>query len=149
MMEKILIATDGSRHSEEAAKKGLQIAGLYGSAITALYVIDIGKEYASLGDLTTKMADDIIQSMRSGLAAKGREALDRVEQMAKESGRTIEKRVVEGYPADDIIRVADEEKAKLIVLGRIGATGIERFLLGSVADKVVRNSKVPVLVVSK
>ena len=44
-------------------------------------------------------------------------------------------------------RIAEKENMNLIVVGYIGASGLERFLLGSVADKVVRNSMVPVLVV--
>ena len=46
-------------------------------------------------------------------------------------------------------RIAEEGDMSLIVMGGIGATGLERFLLGSVADKVVRSSKIPVLVVRK
>jgi nucleotide-binding universal stress UspA family protein len=64
------------------------------------------------------------------------------------SGRVSAAReIVEGYPSDTIIRIAEKENMNLIVVGYVGASGLERFLLGSVADKVVRNSKVPVLVV--
>jgi len=55
--------------------------------------------------------------------------------------------IIEGRPAEDILKLAGERKTDLIVVGGIGVTGLEKFLLGSVAEKVVRNSKVPVLVV--
>ncbi|MDD4094482.1 MAG: universal stress protein, partial [Methanothrix sp.] len=58
-------------------------------------------------------------------------------------------KITEGYPAEDIIRVSEEEGIGLIVMGGMGATGLDRFLLGSVADKVVRSSKIPVLVVKR
>ena len=67
--------------------------------------------------------------------------------MAKAAGISASIEIIEGYPADTIIRIAEKENMSRIVVGYMGASGLERFLLGSVADKVVRNSKVPVLVV--
>jgi nucleotide-binding universal stress UspA family protein len=149
MFERILIATDGSKHSERAAEAGIEMAKLYGSAVTALFVVDIGKEYAPLGDLISKVADDLIAGIRSNLQNQGDQATKRVEEMAKMAGIAVTRKITEGYPAEDIIRVAKEGDMNLIVMGGIGATGLERFLLGSVADKVVRSSIIPVLVVRK
>ncbi len=147
MFEKILIATDGSKHSKRAAEAAIEMAGLYGSAITVLYVVDIGKEYAPLGDLISKVADDMIAGIRSNLKQQGEEITKEVAEKASSAGLNAERRIVEGYPAQEILRLAREEKAGLIVMGGIGATGLEKFLLGSVADKVVRSSEIPVLVV--
>lgn len=149
MFERILIATDGSKHSERAAEAGIEMARLYGSTITALFVMDIGKEYGPLGDLISKVADDLIAGIRSNLQNQGEQATKRVEEMAKAAGIGVFSKITEGYPAEDIIRIATEGDMNLIVMGGIGATGLERFLLGSVADKVVRSSKIPVLVVRK
>lgn len=149
MFEKILIATDGSRHSRRAAEAAIEMAGLYGSTITALYVIDIGREYAPLGDLVSKEADSMIAGIRCNLKQQGDEATKEVAEMAERAGISAERRIVEGYPAEEIIRLAGEEKAGLIVMGGIGETGLNRFLLGSVADRVVRSSAIPVLVVRR
>lgn len=149
MFERILIATDGSKHSEKAAEAGIEMARLYGSAVTALFVVDLGKEYAPLGDLTSKVADDMIAGIRSTMQNQGEEATRRVEDLAEKAGIAATRKITEGYPAEDIIRIAEEGDMSLIVMGGIGATGLERFLLGSVADKVVRSSKIPVLVVRK
>ena len=149
MFEKILIATDGSRHSRRAAEAAIEMAGLYGSTITALYVIDIGREYAPLGDLVSKEADSMIAGIRGNLKQQGEEATKEVAKMAEKAGIVAERRIVEGYPAEEIIRLAGEVKAGLIVMGGIGATGLNRFLLGSVADRVVRSSAIPVLVVRR
>lgn len=54
-------------------------------------------------------------------------------------------RLVTGNPADEIVRVADEEGAELIVMATHGRTGLMRLLMGSVAEAVVRNAKCPVL----
>jgi len=149
MFEKILIATDGSKHSDRAAEAGIEMAKLYSSAVTALFVMDIGKEYGPLGDLISKVADDLIAGIRGNLQNQGDQVTKRVEEMAKMAGIAVTRKITEGYPAEDIIRVAKEGDMNLIVIGGIGATGLERFLLGSVADKVVRSSNIPVLVVRK
>ena len=147
MFEKILVAIDGSTHSERAAAAGIEMARLYGGVVTVLYVIDKSKEYAPLGDLLSKVVEDPFAAMWDTLKKQGEEAINRVEEMAKTAGVSSAREIIEGYPADTIISVAEKENMNLIVVGYIGATGLERFLLGSVADKVVRNSKVPVLVV--
>lgn len=149
MFERILIATDGSEHSERAAEAGIEMAKLYGSAVTVLFVVDIGKEYAPLGDLISKVADDLIAGIRGNLHSQGDQAIRRVEKIAETEGIAVTRKITEGYPAEDIIRIAKEGDMSLIVMGGIGATGLERFLLGSVADKVVHSSKIPVLVVRK
>ncbi len=147
MFERILIATDGSKHSERASEVGMEMAKLYHGKVTALYVVDIGKEYVPIGDLSSKSAEEMIAGIRSSLLKRGEEATQMVEEIAKKAGIAVEKEVIEGYPADDILRRAKEGKMDLIVVGGIGVTGLDRFLLGSVAEKVVRNSKVPVMVV--
>lgn len=149
MFEKILIATDGSKHSERAAEMAVEMAGLYGSTITALYVVDIGEEYTQLGDLISNVSDDLIAGIRGNLQDQGESATKVVLDIAEKARIPATRRISEGYPAEDIVRIAEEEDAGLIVMGGMGATGLDRFLLGSVADKVVRSSRIPVLVVKK
>lgn len=146
MFERILIATDGSKHSEKAAEKGIEMAKLSQGTITAVYVVDIGKEYA-IGDMSLNVTDDIIAGIRSSLQKQGESATKQIEEMAKTAGVPVERRVLEGHPAEDILKLAEDSKMSLIVVGSIGVTGLDKFLLGSVTEKVVRNSKVPVLVV--
>jgi len=147
VFEKILIATDGSKHSEKAAEKGIEMAKLSQGMITAVYVVDIGKEYASIGDMSFNVADEIIEGVRVSLRKQGESATKHIEEMAKIAGIPVERKVLEGHPANDILKLAEDSKMNLIVVGSIGVTGLDKFLLGSVTEKVVRNSKVPVLVV--
>ena len=146
MFEKILIATDGSKHSERAAAKGLEVAKLTGGSVTVLYIADMGRYILPI-DASYNISGEIIESMRGSVLEEGNAAVKRVEEMAKEAGVPFESKIIEGNPANDIIKFAEEGRANLIVIGGIGRTGLEKFLLGSVAEKVVRNSKVPVLVV--
>jgi nucleotide-binding universal stress UspA family protein len=59
--------------------------------------------------------------------------------------KTVESVVLEGNPADEIVNFAEKDEIELIVIGTLGKTGVQRFLLGSEAENVVRHFKVPVI----
>ncbi len=147
MFERILIATDGSKHSEKAAKFGVNLAALTGGKVTAVYVLDQGKMIAPVGEISFNVADEVINGIRDALQNEGKSAVKQIEDLAKQANVPFEKRVVEGNPAEHILKMAKDAPADVIVIGSIGKTGLEKFLLGSVAEKVVRNSSVPVIVV--
>jgi nucleotide-binding universal stress UspA family protein len=67
--------------------------------------------------------------------------------MAWDAGVPFRRIVAEGEPSDEILKGAYESGSDLLVVGRIGRSGLEKIMLGSVAEKVVRHSKVPVLIV--
>ena len=121
MFEKILIATDGSKHSEKAAIAAIELSQLTKGKVTALYVEDREK--------------------------KGIEATERIKEMAGKAGIPFEAKIVEGNPANEILKFAEDAKMDVIVIGSIGVTGLKKFMIGSVAEKVVLHSKMPVLTV--
>jgi nucleotide-binding universal stress UspA family protein len=142
MFEKILIATDGSMHSIRAAKLAVDLAKLSGGKVTALYVVDVNR---ALSDVSSNIADEVFEGLKKTMMKEGEEATKSVEESAKLANVPIDKKVVEGNPAEEILKMAGG--MDVVVMGSIGRTGLGKFLLGSVTDKVVRNSKVPVLVV--
>jgi nucleotide-binding universal stress UspA family protein len=142
MFEKIMVATDGSEHSERAAKIGIEIAKLSGGTVTAIYVADVRRN-SHLPDAL------LLVSIRELLIKEGKEAVSVVEKAAKEAGVPVKKAVLEGNPGEEIAGFAVKNDVSLIVMGSVGRTGLDKFLLGSVAEKVVRNSKVPVLTVPR
>lgn len=142
MFEKILVATDGSEHGYRAARVALELGKISGGKVTAIYVADTVK--------TSHLPDDMLLfSIRELLLKEGREALKQVESLAQEKGVAFESLVVEGNPGSEIIRYAEASGMDIIILGAVGRTGLDKFLLGSVAEKVVRNSKIPVLTVPR
>ena len=137
----ILIATDGSESSRFAADSGIKLARLSGAKIQAVYVINI-YAYSSIP------RDPVwSESMYTQFKELGRDAVSYIENMAKDEGVNVETRILEGYPAEEILNFAEEQDSDLIVLGSLGKTAIERFLIGSVSEKVVKNAKVSVLIV--
>ncbi len=142
MFEKILVATDGSEHSERAAAVGIELAKLSGGMLTALYVADTSR--------MSHLPDDMLLfSIRELLMKEGNEAVDYVRKQAKDAGVEFEKAIVEGNPGEEITKFAYKSGMSVIVIGSVGRTGLDKFLLGSVAEKVIRNSKVPVLTIPR
>jgi nucleotide-binding universal stress UspA family protein len=147
MFQNIILPVDGSKPSQKAAEVGIDLAKLSKGRVTALFVIDIGKEYAGIGGVSWNIADKVVQGVKDSLQQLGDETLKGVGEMAQKAGVSFEAKVVEGQPATEIIKMAETSNADMIVMGRLGRTGISKFLMGSVADKVVRHSRVPVLMV--
>jgi nucleotide-binding universal stress UspA family protein len=140
MCKKILIATDGSEYTKKAVDYGIDLAKNTEARLYAIYVIDTAA-FASIP------MDAAWESMYELLKQEGDEATKYVADKASEDGLDIERLTIEGHPAEEIIKYAEKNSVDLIVMGTLGKSGLDRFLLGSVAEKVVRTSKIAVLVV--
>lgn len=140
MYKNVLIPTDGSDIAEMAVNQGIELAKVMGAKTYGLYVIDTS---AFIGVPT----EAIWESMKNLLEEEGKKALEIIEKMAEESGVEHEIILNEGSPYKNIIQTAEEKKIDLIVMGTAGRVGLDRFLLGSVAEKVIRTAPCPVMVV--
>lgn len=141
ILKKILIATDGSETAEKAADFGIQIAGLSGTKVYAVYVIDTTPYYSiPLDEIWSK-------DVYAQLEEMGHQATSYVEKIAKAAGMETESIVLKGDPAEKIVNFAEEHNVDMIIVGSLGKGKFERLVIGSVSEKVVRHAKVPVLVV--
>ncbi len=136
----ILIATDGSENTRRAISYGIEIAKLSGATVYALYVVNTP---STISENWTACKETIYKIMRSD----GEKAVSKIKKIGEASGVEVREVVLDGYPSNEIIDFAANNNIDLIVMGTLGETGLERFLIGSVAEKVVRGSKVPVMVV--
>jgi nucleotide-binding universal stress UspA family protein len=148
MAEKILLATDNSEQAEKAGEHALSMANLSGADIIVLYVIDAYY-------LDALPQQDLREQLDKQLREEGKEAVEKFEKRIEEeqcAGKCknvdLITQIKEGKPADVILKTADEESVDQIVIGKSGKHGIEKFLLGSTADRVVRGAKIPVNVIS-
>ncbi|MFB6297593.1 MAG: universal stress protein [Salinirussus sp.] len=135
MYERILIPTEGSEGSAHVALQAIDLAGQYGATIDALFVVD--RDVRSLLGATGT----------DRLAEQGRRAVDRVEAMAAAHGVDATTELREGDPAETILEYAEEIDADAIVAGTHGRSGVERRLIGSVAERLVRHATAPVMTV--
>ena len=136
----IVIATDGSENSQRAISCGVEIAKLSGATVHALYVVDTPSIISETWTAGKEMVHELI-------IREGKKVLSKVKKIIEDSGVEVKEVLLEGYPSEEIINFAENNNMDLIVMGTLGKTGLERFLVGSVAENVVRNSKVPVMVI--
>ncbi len=145
MTSKILIATDGSAYGRKAVDYGIGLAKKLNAGVIALYVVNLKSlEMYALGH-----HDDIggYESTASILKADGEKALEYVADAGKKAAVDVATKLVRGYPADEIIKTAEDESVSMVVVGNLGKTGLEHLLLGSVSESVVKKAPCPVLVV--
>jgi nucleotide-binding universal stress UspA family protein len=147
MYDNILVPTDGSDTAESAVDHAIDIAEKYGATIHALYVVDIDATNYSLG---TEQIDRIrrgdVDEMTE-VKAEADEATGYVVDRAAEHGLTVEEHVAAGQPARAIRKFVEDNDVDLVVMGSHGRSGLSRVVLGSVAEKVLRRTRLPVLVV--
>jgi nucleotide-binding universal stress UspA family protein len=136
----IVIATDGSANSLKAISCGIEVAKLSGATVHALYVVDTP---STISENWTACKEAI----REVMIRDGKKIISKIMKVVEDSGLEVKEVLLEGHPSDEIINFAESNNIDLIVMGTLGKTGLERFLMGSVAEKVVRGSKVPVMVV--
>lgn len=140
---KILIATDGSENTKKAISYGLEIARISGAKVYTLYVVDM----SSFFSMSMDPMDPGYHEMYNYLQKEGEEATREVKEAGNAAGIEVEEIVAEGHPSNEIINYAKDNNIDLIVMGTLGKTGIDKFLLGGVAEKVIRNSRTPVMIV--
>ena len=140
LYERILVPTDGSEGVERALQHAVDLAVVHGATVHALYVVNS----ASYAGMPMESSWEGIDEM---LRADAEDAVSMVEALGDDYDVPVETAILDGSPSKEIVRYAEGEDCDLVVMGTHGRGGIDRLLLGSVAEKVVRSSSVPVLTV--
>jgi nucleotide-binding universal stress UspA family protein len=140
----ILLAFDGSKSSSEAAQAAAEIANATDSELHIVFVLQPDRYEPHLGP-------EMWEGWQAGLERAKQHARSWVEGQAErirgERTKSVEAHLALGKPAEEIVRLAEELGAGLIVVGSRGLGGIRRALIGSVSDSVVRHAHSSVLVV--
>ena len=139
MYKKILVPTDGSEFAKKAQRHALFLAKVSGADLIAVSVT----ENNFVNGLPL---DDEVYQLNQILKERSEENLEEFDKL-NEDELEIAHVIREGSPAKVILEVAQEEAVDLIVMGSSGKSGFDRFIMGSVADKVVNSAKCAVLVV--
>jgi nucleotide-binding universal stress UspA family protein len=138
MYETILVPTDGSAPATAAADHAVALAQALGATVHALYVADLRMTPVSTADDET--ARRLVEESDASPTAP-------VVERAEDAGVTAVDAVRVGVPHEVILEYVAEHDVDLVVMGTHGRSGVERALLGSVADRVVRTADVPVVTV--
>jgi len=135
MFDCVVIATDGSESAQRAVRTAVDVAERFEAVVHALYVVDEGE--------LDETPEEVRRDVETAVEQAGEDALGFV----KESADELQTAVRRGDPATEIIAYADEVDADVIATGTRGRHGEHAFLLGSVAESVVRQAPQPVLTV--
>ena len=145
----ILVPIDFSTESRNALQVAIQIAQRTEATISLLHVLEVpSATYSMVGDVYAgSVALDSIYTSHLQESAEGQ--LSEVVQWIEKQGVKVQKHIVHGNVYRSIEQQASEDDADMIVMGSKGASGWQEILIGSNAEKVIRRSKIPVLIIKK
>jgi nucleotide-binding universal stress UspA family protein len=144
MFKHILLPTDGSQGVTKAINVAVGMALEFQAGIQILTVIEppsMTLAYSGIGGLAEREILD-------RLLEEAKQIVEKTKRRIQDAGlEDVEGRVEEGHPAETILQYAQTHKSDLIVMGTHGRRGLNRMILGSVAEEIVRRSPVPVMTV--
>ncbi len=143
--KKILVPTDFSEYADEALKEAVDIAQKFNAKIYLLHVIDEGLQQC-VSDYC--LSNEVMEQIDRESTKLSKERMDaEVRKIIDEKKVDIVFDIKKGFPYETILKEQENAGADLIVIASHGRTGLLKHLIGSVAEKVVRSAKCPVLLV--
>lgn len=136
----ILVPTDGSEYSFYAAEHAAYLAKALAAKVYALNVVNAPLAFHAGIHYAESKAE---------MEASGREAVKKIKALCDENSVPCEEMIVDGEPRAAIVDVACRVNADCIVIGSLGMSALERVIIGSVSDSVLRHAPCPVLMVRK
>jgi Universal stress protein UspA and related nucleotide-binding proteins len=130
MFKTILVPTDGSEYAERAEDIAISMATKYNAKIVGVYVIDEKLIYPY----------DVLED-------EGKSILKKLSEKAKKEDITVDEILVFGDPRKDITTITRRMNADVVVIGTHGKKGLEKLILGSVAESILKAVDVPVMLV--
>ena len=137
-LDSILVPTDGSQYTARAIDMAVMLAKLSGAKVTAVYVVDRAAASALHGSPE-------FDTVTEALNHEGNLAVDEVRKACESAGVPVDTRILAGNPAEAINDASKDYD--MIVMSSIGRSGVSKYLIGSVAEKVVKGAKCPVTVI--
>lgn len=142
MFKQILVAVDESEQATAALDLAIELGKELGSSLTLLHALDPGK-VSTPADVT---AVSTVEIEVEELEAAGKSLLESTAARVRGAGLEVTTIMRDGVPSPTILDTAARSNADLIVLGTHGRHGVARMFLGSTAESVLREAKIPVLV---
>jgi nucleotide-binding universal stress UspA family protein len=140
MFKTILTAVDGSEVGTKSLQAAIEEAKIRKAGLHAIYVVETG-------GFSSIPTDSTMEIIYSRMESEGQRALKDGAKLAEEHGIELTTKTSQGHAGEEILKYADEIGADLIVMGSHGKSEVERLLLGSVTDYVIKHSNVSTMVV--
>ena len=142
MEKKILVAVDGSKVSDKAMERAVDMAKSMGAKIVAVHVVD-----ERVITIYAEAAGESVKEILQKFEHVAEKYLDYAKKIALKHGVHVETRILRGTPCAEITGEAGRIKADLIIMGASGMHATTRKFIGSTAERCVRMSSVPILLV--
>jgi len=136
----VLVPTDGSDAAQAAVDHAIAVAAAYDATVHVRHVVDVGA-IATGSDV--QPPPERLEYLRDA----GEDATESIAEDARGAGLEAVTSVEHGFPASGLLDYVDEQSIDLVAMGTHGRTGLDRVLLGSTTERVIRRSPVPVLAV--
>jgi len=130
MFKTIMVPTDGSKNAQKAEDVAISIALNYQAKLMVVHIID----------------EKLIYPFEV-LEEDGKKILERVTLKGKDQGVDIQQVLIVGNPTHDMAKIVEKTGADLVVIGSYGKSGLQKLLMGSVAENTIKTVKIPVLLV--
>jgi nucleotide-binding universal stress UspA family protein len=130
LFERIMIPTDGSKFADRSEDVAMEIAKKFNSTVIAVHIID----------------EKLIYPFEV-LEDEGKLILKKIRDRAEKEDLAIEDVLIVGSPIHDMAKIVKKTKSDLVVIGTHGKTGLEKLILGSVAENALKTVQVPLLLV--
>ena len=144
MFKQILITLDGSPRAESVLQPALDVARAMRSGVTLLRIVDATGKESERGSVRAGSSD---AAMRSLAARQAQNYLERIARESLGDDLVVQIVVKEGVPAKQILDAAEEARADLIAMATRARTGLKKLMLGSVAEAVMHETSLPLLLV--
>lgn len=144
LFSRIVVAVDDSDPSRRAVEFAAHLAAQYDGKLITVHAVDwVGPVSQLESGLSVTDPTDVVDALR----AEGKALLAEASAVAKKAGVTPEERLIEDRPIDAVLAAVKEAGATVLIIGTHGRKGLQRLVLGSVAEGILRASTIPVLVV--
>jgi nucleotide-binding universal stress UspA family protein len=144
--KRILVPTDFSLYADNAVRHAIDMARQYHATVFLLHVIDNHVQQCAIDYC---LSDAVMQGIEQESMATSDGKLQ--QQISRVSGKAADVEIIpymkRGVPYDEILKEQEEKNIDLIVIASHGRTGIRRILIGSVAEKITRSARCPVMLV--
>ena len=148
MYQKVLVPLDGSKLAECVVEHVKSIAT--GCQVPTVVLLRVVEPFSppTYFNLRHEMDEDTYRDAKETAEAQAKNYLSEMAERLKAEGIAVEKDMAYGLPADEILNYAEQKQVDLIIMSTHGRSGISRWFSGSVSEKVVRQSLIPVLIVT-
>ncbi|MWV47050.1 universal stress protein [Paenibacillus sp. HJL G12] len=142
LFSKILLAYDGSKASNKALDRAIELAkAAPGSEIQVLHAFDFPRVFIGEG------LAPIPASVNKDFYDLAEQTVDEAKKRLSDEGVNFNVEMIQGAPAETILKYAKDKGSDVIIIGSRGLGGIREFVLGSVSHNVVQHARIPVLVI--